>query len=208
MNTSETKETCAFGGNKNHKGTDLIPKSTSETPNILAYDGGVVIAVGNVKGTNSSTGTAGMGTYVAIKHDNGLITRYQHLKYGCNKVVKGERVRQGQVIGIYGRPTTGYSTGCHLHFDISASHNIGGKSISGTFCGEKRYYVDPIPYLELRTGTITAPVNIRAGAGTSFKILGEKNAGEGITIYGISGDWYRISPNLARWIHKNFVKEW
>ena len=208
MNTSETKETKAFGGESNHKGADLIPKSTNETPNILAYDSGVVIATGNVKGVNHSTGTAGMGTYIAIKHDNGLVTRYQHLKYNCNKVVKGERVKQGQAIGVYGRPETGNAYGSHLHFDVSAPTNIGGKVISGTFCGEKRYYIDPIPYLELKTGTITSAVNIRTGAGTNYKIVGEKQAGEGVTIYGISGSWYRISPNLPRWIHKNYVREW
>ena len=209
IDTSETKMTRGFypSSSDKHKGADLVPHSTSETPNVLAYDSGVVIALGNVQGTNSSTGTAGMGTFVAIRHDNGLITRYQHLKFGQTKVRKGDRVRQGQPIGVYGRPeTTGNSTGCHLHLDISAPVNLGGKVLTGTFCNEKRFYVDPIPYLELQSGTVTAPVNIRTGAGTNYSVVGELNAGEGVTIYGTSGSWVRISPNLSRWIHKNYVK--
>ena len=59
METAVTKETCAFGGEKNHKGVDLVPKSTDETPAILAYDRGVVIATGNINGINHSNGTAG-----------------------------------------------------------------------------------------------------------------------------------------------------
>lgn len=208
MQTDETKETCPFGGAKKHKGADLIPKSTAETPKILAYDSGVVIATGNISSVNDSTGTAGMGTFVAIKHHNGLVTRYQHLKYNCNKVVKGEEVKKGQVIGIYGRPTNGNSKGMHLHFDISAPTNLGGDVITGTFCGEKRYYVDPIPYLELKCGTVVNDVNIRAGAGTNYKICGERKAGEGVTIYEKSGRWYRISPNLSRWVHANYIREW
>ena len=208
LDTIVHKLTCGFKvpNYKTHKGADIVPNSTSETPNVLAYDNGVVIALGNVQGTNSSTGTAGMGTFVAIRHDNGLITRYQHLKFGQTKVRKGDRVRQGQPIGVYGRPTTGNSTGCHLHLDISAPVNLGGKVLTGTFCNEKRFYVDPIPYLELQSGTVTAPVNIRTGAGTNYSVVGELNAGEGVTIYGTSGSWVRISPNLSRWIHKNYVK--
>lgn len=208
MRTKQVKCTCPFGGRKKHKGDDLIPKSTAETPMILAYDSGVVIATGNVGSINNSSGTAGMGTFVAIRHDNGLVTRYQHLMHNHNMVKKGDRVKRGREIGVYGRPTNGHSDGSHLHFDISAPVNLGEGYITGTFCGETRYYYDPTPYLELKTGTITDDVNIRTGAGTNHKIVGELKAGSGITIYGRSGKWLRISPNLPRWIHGNYVKEW
>ncbi len=208
MQTDVTKETSAFGGKKNHKGVDLVPKSTDETPAILAYDRGVVIATGNINGINHSNGTAGMGTYVAIKHDTGLITRYQHLKYNSLKVEKGDRVTRGQKLGLYGRPATGNAYGCHLHFDISAPIKLGGKTIAGIFCGEQRYYYDPIPYLELKTGTVVSDVNVRTGPGTEYKCVGERKAGSGITIYGESGRWYRISPTKAEWCHKNYIKEW
>ena len=135
-----------------HKGADLIPNKTTETPAILSYGDGTVIATGNVSGTNKSTGTIGMGTFVAVKHRDGTITRYQHLKYNSLKVVKGEAVKVGQQLAVYGRPTNGNSTGPHLHFDISLSDKPkSGQFIKGTFCGETRYYVDPVPFLE-KTG--------------------------------------------------------
>lgn len=207
LDTAVTKLSCAFKGYKNHKGIDVVPASTSETPDVLAYDDGTVIATGNISGENSSTGTAGMGTFVALRHPNGLVTRYEHLKYGHNKVKKGERVRQGQIIGVYGRPTTGNSTGCHLHFDLSSPYILHGEYIKGKFCGETRYYYDPLPYLELNKGKITGDVNIRTGPGTSYSIIGEKKKGETVTIYGESGSWRRIDPAKSRWIHKNYVKE-
>lgn len=210
LDTVVHKLTCAFKAPnyKTHKGIDVVPNSTSETPNVLAYDDGTVIATGNVSSTNSSTGTAGMGTYVALRHLNGLVTRYEHLKYNCNKVKKGDKVKKGQPIGVYGRPATGNAkSGSHLHFDISAPYQLGGDYIKGTFCGETRYYYDPLPYLECLQGTITGDVNIRTGVGTGYSVVGEKKKGEKVTIYGRNGYWVRIDPAKARWIHKNYVKE-
>ena len=95
MNTTQTKCTCGFRGYKDHKGADLIPKSTAETPDILAFDEGTVVAVGTVSTINESRGTAGMGTFVAIRHPGNIITRYQHLKAGSLKVKKGDKVKKG-----------------------------------------------------------------------------------------------------------------
>ena len=210
LDTAVTKLTCSFKAPnyKTHKGVDVVPNSTSETPNVLAFDEGTVIAIGNVAGVNDSTGTAGMGTFVALRHPNGLVTRYEHLKYNCNKVRKGDKVRKGQPIGVYGRPATGNArSGCHLHFDISAPHLLGGDYIKGGFCGETRYYYDPIPYLECKQAKITGAVNIRTGPGTTYSIAGELQKGEKITIYGRSGNWIRYEPINSRWIHKNYVRE-
>ncbi len=187
LDTAVTKLTCSFKAPnyKTHKGVDVVPNSTSETPNVFAYDEGTVIATGNVASLNESTGTAGMGTFVAIKHTNGLVTRYQHLKASTLKVKKGDKVKRGQVIAVYGRPATGNAkSGCHLHFDLSAPILLGDDYIRGTFCGETRYYVNPLPYLELKEGTITGDVNIRTGVGTSYSIIGEKKKGEKVIVYG------------------------
>jgi len=68
----------------------------------------------------SSTGTVtfagwfgGYGNLVIISGYNGVTTYYGHL--GSIWVWYGERVEIGQGIGAVG--TTGYSTGCHLHFE-------------------------------------------------------------------------------------------
>lgn len=60
----------------------------------------------------------GAGNYVSINHGNGWTTGYLHLK--SVSVRTGQRVSQGQVIGIKGN--TGIGTGVHLHFELQRSN--------------------------------------------------------------------------------------
>lgn len=53
-----------------------------------------------------------IGNTIVIDHGLGLKTYYEHME--SLEVEAGELVEKGQVIGYVG--TTGYSTGCHLHF--------------------------------------------------------------------------------------------
>lgn len=54
------------------------------------------------------------GLFVLIDHGNGHLTRYGHASHLA--VERGQRVRQGEVIGLTG--STGRSTAPHLHFEI------------------------------------------------------------------------------------------
>lgn len=58
------------------------------------------------------------GNLVEILHDNGVATRYGHLK-GTNATV-GQVVKRGDVIGWLGN--TGRSTGPHLHYETRVSN--------------------------------------------------------------------------------------
>ena len=58
----------------------------------------------------------GFGNYMEIEHDFGLTTGYGHLDSFAKGVVKGRRVRQGQVIGYVGK--TGMATGPHLDYRV------------------------------------------------------------------------------------------
>ncbi|MFD5278529.1 M23 family metallopeptidase [Pseudarthrobacter sp. NPDC058362] len=55
----------------------------------------------------------GGGNRVEVDHGNGLITTYNHLD--SSTVRAGDVVRAGQAIARVG--STGWSTGCHLHFE-------------------------------------------------------------------------------------------
>ena len=109
---------------KNHNGMDFVSRKNNinVTEYIVAIDKGVVQATGY--------GLAA-GYYVKIKHDNGYVSLYYHLKKGSIAVKKGAKVTKGKVIGYMGN--TGNSRGAHLHFGV---------------LNEKGKAVDPKPYLQ------------------------------------------------------------
>ena len=90
------------GASTNHPSIDIgAPLGSS----VVAADGGIIIYTG---------WNSGYGNSVGIKHDNGMVTYYNHL-YDWNVNV-GDTVAQGQQIGQVG--STGISTGPHLDFKI------------------------------------------------------------------------------------------
>ncbi|NOZ32731.1 MAG: peptidoglycan DD-metalloendopeptidase family protein, partial [Alphaproteobacteria bacterium] len=56
----------------------------------------------------------GYGKFVAIKHPNGVVTRYAHMSKVLVSV--GQMVTEGEPVGRVG--STGRSTGPHLHFEV------------------------------------------------------------------------------------------
>jgi murein DD-endopeptidase MepM/ murein hydrolase activator NlpD len=101
-----------FGGRRHpilgifrrHQGTDYA--AGSGTP-VRAIGDGLVIAAG-VRG--------GYGNMIDVRHTNGIVTRYGHLRGFAKGVRAGTRVSMGQTIGYVGQ--TGLATGPHLHFEV------------------------------------------------------------------------------------------
>lgn len=58
----------------------------------------------------------GYGNVIKIKHIDGYVTLYAHMKKFAKGMHRGKYVRKGQCIGYVG--TTGLSTGPHLHFGL------------------------------------------------------------------------------------------
>lgn len=88
-----------------HQAVDIASK---DGPNILAAQGGTVVTAGWNAG--------GYGNYVIINHGNGYITLYGHMLNNSIVVQPGQKVTQGQKLGVMG--STGRSTGTHLHFEV------------------------------------------------------------------------------------------
>jgi len=87
---------------KAHRGIDYAAKT-----------GTPVVAAGNGKVTHATYNKYN-GNYVFIQHGNGIVTKYLH--FSKRAVKKGQRVKQGQVIGYVG--ATGLAAGPHLHYEF------------------------------------------------------------------------------------------
>ncbi|KKP98338.1 MAG: Membrane protein metalloendopeptidase [Parcubacteria group bacterium GW2011_GWD2_38_12] len=95
---------------KFHNGVDIA--ALIGTP-IYAPADGKVIAIGD-------NGQYAYGKWIAIDHQNGLITLYGHLS--LQLVSLGAPIKNGQKIGYMG--STGFSTGSHLHFTVYAENTF------------------------------------------------------------------------------------
>lgn len=60
------------------------------------------------------------GNFVRIAHANGYHTSYAHMLRFASGISEGVRVRQGQVIGYLGN--SGFSSGPHLHYEVSVNN--------------------------------------------------------------------------------------
>jgi murein DD-endopeptidase MepM/ murein hydrolase activator NlpD len=112
---------------KAHKGTDYA--ASSGTP-VRAISDGVVVRAG---------WAGGYGNVLELRHRNGYVTRYGHLRGFAKGIRAGARVEIGQTVAYVG--TTGLSTAPHLHFEVlvggvqrdsrAALRNITGFPIEG-----------------------------------------------------------------------------
>ncbi|HEX9220575.1 MAG TPA: M23 family metallopeptidase [Gemmatimonadaceae bacterium] len=93
-----------FGEWRNHTGTDY---AAAEGTPVRAIGDGVVIFAGR-KG--------GYGNMIDIRHRNGMVSRYGHMRNFAAGMRPGSRVTMGTTIGYVGM--TGWATGPHLHFEI------------------------------------------------------------------------------------------
>lgn len=115
-----------------HGGYDLVSDGDKT---VCAVSSGEVIFSRMI--TDRTNRTWEWGNYVAVRGDDGLLYYYCHLAY--REVSAGERVREGDIIGIEG--FTGRSTGSHLHLEIrdgwgrqlNPSDIIGVPNVIGTY---------------------------------------------------------------------------
>lgn len=104
VNPINSELTSVFGPRRSryHYGVDI--ELDMGDPIVSAWDGKVRV---------TSYDRGGYGSYVVVRHNNGLETVYGHLS--DIKVFEGQTVRAGQLLGLGG--SSGRSSGPHLHFE-------------------------------------------------------------------------------------------
>lgn len=130
-----------LGYRKSHTGVDFAaPRGTP----IMAAGTGTIIRAGRY---------GGYGNYVSIRHSDGYVTAYAHMKNFARRVKKGRRVIQGQTIGYVG--TTGLSTGPHLHYEVHKNGRKINPMILSTLSG-KPLLTSDVPAFKKRMADIIA----------------------------------------------------
>lgn len=115
------------GAERSHFGIDLAQSGTVE---IKAVADGAV---------SKSYTSSSYGEVVFIVHNIGgqtYETVYAHMRVGSRNVRPGDKVKQGEVIGLMGN--TGYSFGQHLHFELH----------KGRWNIAKSNAIDPLDYIQ------------------------------------------------------------
>ncbi|HEX5711367.1 MAG TPA: M23 family metallopeptidase [Sulfuricurvum sp.] len=109
-----------YNGGYSHKGLSAYAVDFSlpvGTPIYAAREGDVVgVDVSNSLGGPSPQYRPYMN-YINIRHADGTLGNYYHLKPGGSAVKIGDVVKKGQLIAYSGN--TGYTTAPHLHFSVS-----------------------------------------------------------------------------------------
>lgn len=109
-----------------HEGIDLVPGAGAPIQSI---------ADGTVRIATESGGNYGVTAYVDHVIDGKVITsHYSHMQYGSLRVVAGQTIKVGDIIGNVG--DTGRSYGAHLHFELI---------LDGT-------KFDPLPWMQENAG--------------------------------------------------------
>jgi murein DD-endopeptidase MepM/ murein hydrolase activator NlpD len=109
-----------FHGTFSHTGADEFAVDWTMpigTPVHATRDGVVVAARSTMNKGGPNRSFADFANFVWIRHPDGTLGSYLHLKQGGVVVKVGDRVNGKQLIGYSG--STGFSSTPHLHFDLA-----------------------------------------------------------------------------------------
>lgn len=86
-----------------------------EGTEIVAMNDGVVVHV--LDQYEGPTAAEAAGNHVIVKHGEHCYALYAHMQRGSIRIQVGDKVAQGQTLGLVGN--TGNSTASHLHFQLT-----------------------------------------------------------------------------------------
>ena len=133
-----------------HFGIDI------DSPNFRWMDDGVPMVVAAASGVvtglrdgapDRNTSCAGLPNFVHVRHADGLLALYYHLKSGSVNVTVGQQVSAGDILGVAG--SSGCSFAPHLHFELrDAANNVVDPFRSGLWAAPPAYN-PPIALMDL-----------------------------------------------------------
>lgn len=94
--------------------------------------------------------------FVKIRHDNGWISMYYHLKRGSVQVRRGQLVECGEVLGLVG--SSGYSSAPHLHFEVEGLRGERWDPFAGPESQDFSLWISQ-PELSEPTDSSSFPIN-------------------------------------------------
>lgn len=148
----------------NHAGTDFFtwpfPWHLMDTGavDVLAAAPGTLVAKRDGNDDRSCSFDApDTANYVIVRHADGTVARYLHLKRGSvTPLAIGSEISAGQVLGKVG--SSGISTGPHLHLELRAD-NSANAAVIDPFHGECNAiptgWAEQRPYTEMRINRLS-----------------------------------------------------
>jgi hypothetical protein len=130
--------TQAYGGN--HGGIDIVGDTD---PTVRCVADGTVYLIQKWDG-KTKTGSQSYGNLVIVIDDK---KRYYYAHLKSIAVKQGQKVKQGDTIGIMG--STGNSTGPHVHFEVRTGATTATRIDPTPYCGvenRKGVYTEPYRY--------------------------------------------------------------
>ncbi len=168
------------GGSRSHEGIDIF--AARGTPLLAVADGKIY-----------STGDRGLGGKQVWLRDDilGRSVYYAHLDSIISK--PGDRVKKGDTLGLVGNTGNAITTSPHLHFGI---YENGA--------------TDPLNYIKqlpvpafanqihsIRKQTRNTKNELRAGPGSSYRVLETLSRNDTVLVIGRSDKWYHVQTGQA-----------